>query len=397
MSFARHPVLLLAVLALACGAAVDEAPMRVERGNLIYDGFPQGAPPTTPSLARWQNSRGASFVGWLADGSLLVSMRTANTAQLQRVAKPLALPETITNDVEPVTSAATHPYDAAVLVYRKDHGGDENMQLWLHDPSRGADRLLTDGRSRFGPPVFAHDGRRIAYSGNARDASSNDLYLSDIASDAAPRLLLAGGSAALQVEDWSQDDTRLAVIRYRSITDSQLLLVDVASGEQTPIEPVPPDVKGRHRSDVAGPVSIGEARFARGGRGLYFTSDRGGEFMALYYLDLGTHQLERLTPDTRWDVERFAISPDGRFLAYTLNESGLSRLVLRDLAMHADVLLPPLPAGAVIDELAFDHRSDRLAIALQSAVSPPQVFVLDVTASEPDAPPTVALAPLDAG
>ncbi len=94
--------------------------------------------------------------------------------------------------------------------------------------------LLTDGRSRHGPPVFAHDGRRIAYSGNARDPASNDIFMSDIGSEAAPRLVLAGGSEDLDVKDWSLDDTRLAVIRYRSSTDSELLLVDVATGAQTP-------------------------------------------------------------------------------------------------------------------------------------------------------------------
>jgi dipeptidyl aminopeptidase/acylaminoacyl peptidase len=90
-------------------------------------------------------------------------------------------------------------------------------------------------------------------------------------------------------------------------------------------------------------------------------------------------------------VERFDLSADGRFLAYTLNEAGLSRLVLRDLRLQADVLLPPLPAGAVIDNLAWDHRQSRLAVALQSASAPTAIFVFDITGDDPAAVPNVAL------
>lgn len=365
--------------------------MRFERGNLIYEGMPTEAMSVPESLAAWHNSRGAALLDWLADGSLLVSMRVDDTVQLQRVSEPLAAPVPLTHEVEPVSSATAHPYDASQLVYLQDRGGDENAQLWLQDLADGSRRLLTDGQSRHGTPVFAHDGQRIAYSGNAVDPASNDIFLSDITSQAGPRLVLSGGSADLSVQDWSLDDKQLAVIRYRSITDSELLLVDVASGEQTAIEPAPRKEPARRGSRASGSVSVGEARFARDGRGLYFTSDRGGEFMGLHYLDLHQQQLTTLTPDTRWDVERFDLSPDGRLLAYTLNEAGLSRLVLRDLRLQADVLLPPLPGGAVIDHLVFDHRHNRLAVALQSASSPTQVFVYDFSGDDPAVLPEVTL------
>jgi dipeptidyl aminopeptidase/acylaminoacyl peptidase len=391
MRHTRTSVLLLATLAVACVNASGQAPLRVERGNLLYEGIPAEAVTAPATLSGWLDARGTAFLDWLADGSLLVARRAGEAAQLHRIGKALATPEQLTRDAEPITSATAHPYDANLVVYRKDHGGDENTQLWLRNIADGTDRLLTDGKSRHGLPVFAQDGRRIAYSGNARDPASNDIFMSDIVSGAGPRLVLAGGSEDLDVQDWSLDDTRLAVIRYRSSTDSELLLLDVATGAQTIIEPSQAPVRGRRNGKPAGPVSVGAARFSRDGRGLYFTSDRGGEFMALHYLDLYTRQQSTLTPDTRWDVESFAVSTDGRFLAYALNEAGLSRLVLRDLRIKADVLLPPLPAGAVIDDLSFDRRSNRLAVALQAADIPAEVFVYDVNSSAASTLPQVAL------
>jgi dipeptidyl aminopeptidase/acylaminoacyl peptidase len=375
---------------LATPGSGAEAPARVEKGNLIYDGIPAAAMEPPAELAKWLDSRGATLLDWLADGSLLVSRRAGDIAQLHRVAKPLEMPQPLTHDVEPITSATAHPYDAHVLVYRKDRGGDENMQLWLRRAD-GSDRLLTDGRSRHGPAVFAHDGRRIAFSGNARDASSNDIFVSDIGIEAAPKLLVAGDSADLSVEDWSLDDRKLAVIRYRSSTDSELLLVDAASGEQVLVEPARPARPARRAKSV-GPVSVGQARFAKDGRGLYFTTDRGGEFMSLHYLDLRTSQLTELTPGSRWDVERFDLSADGRFIAYALNEGGASRLVLRDLRMKADVLLPALPPGAVVEGIAFDRRTSRFAIALQTAQSPAVVLVCDIGVQGNAVLPMVSLA-----
>ena len=232
----------------------------------------------------------------------------------------------------------------------KDHGGDENTQLWLRDLADGrraaADRRQVAHRTtRVRARWPAH--RLLRQCASIRPATTSSCPTST----ARPVRAWCWPAAAriCQVEDWSLDDTQLAVIRYRSITDSELLLVDVASGESD-----------RHRARAArkeparqaacrGPVSVGEARFARDGRGLYFTSDRGGEFMALHYLDLHQQQLTTLTPDTRWDVERFELSPDGRFLAYTLNEAG-------PLAPGA---ARPAPAGRRAAATAARRRGDR--------------------------------------
>jgi dipeptidyl aminopeptidase/acylaminoacyl peptidase len=371
MKHTRPLTLLLAAVAapllLAQQAATGPVTTgRVEQGNLIFDGIPAGDPGESAQLARWLESRSAGFVDWLADGSLVIATRFGNTAQLHRVKAPLAQREQLTFEAEPVTSAVAHPYDATQLIYMKDRGGDENMQLWLRDLRDGSDRLLSDGKSLHGAPVFAHDGKRIAYFNNSRDGASYDLYVRDIAVSAAPQLLVQGGSDAVEVQSWSQDDSRIAFIRYTSITNSQLLIADVATGALTRVEPA---------SDAGGTVSVAQAEFARDGRGLYFLSDRGGEFMALHHMDLASREVRTLTPDTLWDVERFALSPDGRLLAYTRNEGGFDRLVLHDIRQQADVLLPPLPAGGVISSMGFDRESQQLAVSVESALAPADVHV----------------------
>jgi dipeptidyl aminopeptidase/acylaminoacyl peptidase len=394
------PVLLCSLLGTVVSAHVPALPPTVS-AELSGDGHPIGALSDNsatgePSLKRWLQSHSASFADWLADGSLLISARFGDMTQLHRVRAPSGMREQLTWSDAPITGAVAHPYDADTLLLTKDNGGARNVQLWLHSLKTGAERLLTDGRSFNGPPVFAHDGKRIAFYGNARDGASYDIYTTDITGNAAPQLAIGGGSDALYPQDWSLDDKRIAIIRQVSITDSQLLVADIATGALTRIEPAV-DYKG-------GPMAVRQARFARDGRGVFFLSDRDGDFTALHYADLYTGEQRVLTPQTRRDVERFDISIDGRYIAYTLNEAGVNRLVLHDLRVKADVLLPGLPTGAVIGAIGFDRGSKQLAVALETSQSPRDVYVYTLGAAKNDnvATPTLArwtqseLGPIDA-
>jgi dipeptidyl aminopeptidase/acylaminoacyl peptidase len=324
-------------------------------------------PIETSSLGKWLESRSASFMDWTADGALLISTRFGAADQLHRVRTALGSREQLTWQDEPIRRAVAHPHDANLLLFLKDRGGDENTQLWLHNLTDHSERLLTDGKSRNGLPHFAHDGKRIAFNTNARDGHSHDIYSLDVTSTAAPQLLITGGSETLRVQDWSLDDKRLAVIRQSSTTDSKLFMADTSTGQLTPFEPAA-DYKGSA-------ITVSQARFSRDGRGIFFISDHGGEFSELHYADLYTGERRKLTPQSRWDVTHFDLSTDGRHVAYTLNEGGVDRLVLYDLKLQADVLLPPLPAGSLIDAIDFDRSSRKLAVTAVSPQSPRDVYV----------------------
>ena len=97
-----------------------------------------------------------------------------------------------------MTTAVASPYDADVLLFRMDRGGNEINQIYLRNLKDGSERLLTDGKSPHGMPVWAHDGKRIAFSGNGRDGASYDIYVADTTTSTAPQLVIAGGSDALQ-------------------------------------------------------------------------------------------------------------------------------------------------------------------------------------------------------
>ena len=83
------------------------------------------------------------------------------------------------------------------------------------------------------------------------------------------------------------------------------------------------------------------------------------------------------TAITGWFVEDFTLAKDGRHLAFVTNEDGISKLHLLSLPGHEEVALPELPIG-VIGNFGFSPDGKRLALTLNSATSPSDVYVVDL-------------------
>jgi dipeptidyl aminopeptidase/acylaminoacyl peptidase len=386
----RFTALALLAPALAFVASFTEAQqppstLRRESGNLVLEGVPQRNATLADNLARYQNGRQAKFLSWMPDGSMLIATRFGDAEQVHRVAAPLGSRDQLTFYPEPIgTARAPRVATSDAFVFLKDRGGDENDQLYLYRDSDKSTRLLTDGKSKNGTPVWSHDGKRLAFYSNARDGVSYDIYVVDVDAKTAPRLAVGGQSDTWFVLDWSADDTKLLLWRYVSINESYLFIADVASGTVSPLEGA--EEAGRDRKSKAGrkgrasasdKVGITAAKFAPDGRGVYLISDEDGEFAKLRYYDPITHDKRTVSPDINWDVDAFDVSPDGRYIAYVLNEDGRSRLTVLDNQMKLELAPPGVPDGRLSD-LEFDKSGKRLAFSAESAQSPRDVFVYDM-------------------
>lgn len=361
---------LLLALTLCCWASIDDAAVAQssirERGNLVLDNIPEVDTPLAARLEDYLNARGASFVDWLPDGSLLISTRFGDTEQLHRVAGPLADREQLTFYRDPITVARS-PQSAVApgFIFFRDQGGNENAQMFWYETATRAVRMLTDGKGLNGGAVWAHDGRRVAFHGTGRDGVSYDLYIAEPANKVgSPRLIFNGFQKSWSVQGWSPDDSKLLIVNRVSANEGHLYVMDVASAQLTPV------------SEGKGPASISQAEFTADGRGVYVITNRDSEFEQLRRIDLVTGQAETLTAHIPWDIERFDRSEDGRWLTWVANVDGMSRLTVTNLATHAEVL-PPLPDGQ-IGRIAFDRTGKKLAMTFESAQSPRDVFVLEV-------------------
>ena len=102
------------------------------------------------------------------------------------------------------------------------------------------------------------------------------------------------------------------------------------------------------------------AKFSRDGTGVYFVSNRDGDYARLRFVNLFTADKTDLSGRGDTDVEQLALSKDGHYLAYVTDEGGADKLNLVDLRAHQDLVAPTLPARGVVDSLSFDPDSRRL-------------------------------------
>src|SRR5215831_1159782 len=174
----------------ATAAPAPVVPQRREHGTLVLENIPPIEPALKARLERYQHSRQATFLDWLADGSLLIATRFGDTEQVHRVAAPLGSREQLTFYDDPVEHARAARAGGG-FVFLKDQGGNENAQLYFQSGKAGV-RQLTHGDFIHGSPVWAHDGRRVAFYGNDRDPLSYDVYVADVTSGAAPQLVVGG-------------------------------------------------------------------------------------------------------------------------------------------------------------------------------------------------------------
>src|SRR6202521_2603438 len=382
----RIYLLLLAATLLTNVPAL--AVSRVERGNLTFDNIPEAPADLAEKLDGYLKARRGAPGGWPPQGQLLIATRFGDVDQLHLIDQAGGARRQLTFLHEPIAEAAFSPDPARnAYVYLKDVGGNENTQLYYQRLGEPAAKLLTDGKSMNGAPRWSNSGREVAFFSTARDGRSYDIDIVDPETGTLPHLALAGDSsgAAWSVLDWSPDDSKLLVLKAVSSDEGYLYVCDLNSGQKREVDP------------AAAKVGIAGAKFTRDGQGVYFISDRDGEFARLRYMNLYTNEKTVISGHIPWDIEELAISRDGHYLAYVSNEAGAGKLNLLDLRTHQDLTPPRLRVPGVIGSLSFDAEGTRLAFGFAAPNQPRDAYVLDIAQNRLQAWTSSEAGPVDLG
>jgi dipeptidyl aminopeptidase/acylaminoacyl peptidase len=105
------------------------------------------------------------------------------------------------------------------------------------------------------------------------------------------------------------------------------------------------------------------------------TADQGSDFQRLGRLDLATGRFTAISQEPKWDVDSFDIADDGSFIAYLVNEAGISRLKLLDPRTGATRTVERLPVG-VAGGLEVAPWGT-IGLTLSSARSPADAYSVD--------------------
>ncbi|HEV8229668.1 MAG TPA: S9 family peptidase [Candidatus Limnocylindria bacterium] len=252
------------------------------------------------------------------------------------------------------------------LLAAADRGGSERHQIYVRhpdgpvapvsvDPAGKVQRLLSWNAA-------SPDGRRVAFSSNARAATDMDIVVADLASG--EERALVTGAAWHVAGGWSPDGARLLVMRVLDNTTQDLLVVDARTGDAR-------EVTQRREDTQHVP-----AGWLADGRALEIT-DLASEHLWLAALDPASGDREPVDRPG-WDVELAASSADGRVQIWSVNEDGYSRLRWRrDRGSVREREL-----RGVCEDLVLSADGSRAAFARISATAPWEVWTLDIATGD---------------
>ncbi len=361
----RYAVLMAAMVApapsLFCRADEPADPRRPSA--ITTDQVPVVPEGLFEDLRQYQSVRSAVFQGWSPDGKgVLIGTRFGNSPQLHQVYEPGGRRDQVTFYEEPVSGRFLPDTRDGSLLFSMSTGGDENYQIYFLDRSIGRKTLLTDGKSRNELGPVRDDGQKMIVHSNRRNGRDTDIYLADTRKADSQALLLETNGEFWIALDWSQDGSKLALLKYVSINESYPAILDIASRE---LKKLPGAGEGKS--------AFGTIAFAPDGKSVYVTTDARGEFLELAKLDLASQKYEWLTPDTRWDVSDVEVCPKTGMVAYALNEHGASQLMLWEDGKSQPI---DLPLGVVAD-LKFNETGNQLGFTLARPDAPADVYSIE--------------------
>jgi len=218
------------------------------------------------------------------------------------------------------------------IAYETDRGGDERPGFYLIRPDGLIEReLLAPSREfrLFGG--FSPDGSKIAYS-TTSGGDSFDIHILDVERGRDQRIF--EGRMGLQVASWRPDGQALLITEIRGEDAFDVYLLNIGTGELKAV------------FNPSERAYYGSFAWMPDGSGFFLVSDQDREFRGLAYYDVAKGIL-RYVEDLENDVEQVSMDRTGRYLLWTVNESGYSILHGKDLSTDSPLNVPPLPDGII--------------------------------------------------
>lgn len=259
------------------------------------------------------------------------------------------------------------------ILYATDVGGNECEQIYLLRKDKDEPINLTnEPEARHFLGGLTGDGKTLAYACNARAKQTFDIWKKDVESGAATLVRKYDDHYNWPADDALSPDGRYILYnKLRGESDNPLWMTDLTDGVSVRI---PADEKTSAETNPA---------WRHDCKGFYLLSDRGGDFMNVFYYDIDAGSMTQAF-QYGWDVERLALSFDDRYLALTVNEGGYTKLHIRDLKTLAEVntILPPKGVLSDYQQISWSPSGHKLLFTLSSGKRPEGIWLLDLDAEQ---------------
>lgn len=337
--------------------------------NLVVEGIPPIPIALADKIDRYGEFRIAGVGSWHpTKREMLMTTRFCETTQVHYLKQPGGARKQLTFFRDGVRTAVFEPTKGDYFIFHKDKHGNEFYQIYRYDLATNEMTMLTDGKSRNTGGKFSNAGNLIVYGSTRRNGSDFDLYTVDPKNAQSTRMIAQLTGGGWYASDWAPDDKTILVEEEVSVAQAYLWLLNVSTGEKRLLTPD----RTKEQASYHG------GQFSADGKTVYTTTDRDGEFNRLTAIDVETGKHSYLTSHINWDVDDYELSYDGKHLAFTTNEDGMSVLHIMDTATGKDRVVQGIPIGG-IGGLQWHKNNTELVYDFDTTKSPSNIFTYNVT------------------
>lgn len=328
-----------------------------------------GIPPIPKSLAgdvsRYTHIYGLPLAGWAPEKRELWVKGIFQVTHISSISSPGEKPKTINHIFgRGIYDIYIQP-QGHYLIYNQDKDGAEKFQMHLYHFQTGKTTLLSDNNARDTEFVWSNNGEQVAYSSTA-GGKGVSLYLITPLKPESKRLLVRSDDNYLKAYAWSPDDKLVAYCEFMSMDAARLWVINVETGVKTLLSD-----QSSNEDYYSFP------RFSKDGNGLFVKTNYRSDVNRIAYVNLATRRYEFLKTAEKWDVEEFQVSPDGKSMAFSVNEDGMSRLYLYDIATKRKKTVSGLPFG-IVSGLTWNKTSTDCAFNFKSSKAPNDIYSVAV-------------------
>jgi dipeptidyl aminopeptidase/acylaminoacyl peptidase len=305
---------------------------------------------------------GSGRYAFSPDGrSILISSDQSGVFNAYRLPVAGGAPVAVTTSRDNATFAISYfPNDERVLV-TSDRGGNELNHVYvrlgdgrLHDLTPG-DRL----KAQF--IGWSGDGRTFFIATNERNPQMFDVYAYDSTSYERRMVFQNEGYQPASV---SPDGRWVALVKAHSSANNDIYLAELGTNAA-------PRLITQHQ----GNISHGPYTFTPDSRSLVYGTDEHGEWTQAWTYDVASGRRERLIA-ADWDVMNVSFSPSGRYRIHALNADASTEVTILGPGGRR-VRLRGIPAGD-LGGIRFNRDESQIAFTVASDTSPSDIFVADV-------------------
>jgi dipeptidyl aminopeptidase/acylaminoacyl peptidase len=251
------------------------------------------------------------------------------------------------------------------IIFQSDFNGDENLQLFLVSDKGGEVKYLTPHHkgSQVQFCCWNKKGNKILYCSNKRKKGFFDSYIYDLDTGKEECVNESNDIYPDIASAWSKNERYILFIKFYNNSNQDIFIYDRENGTRINI------------SEHKGSMKNFGADFNKKADTVYFLSDYEREFTGLAYYKVKSGEIGWSILED-WDITSYSISKSEKYLLYSINENGNTKLKLKNLKSSKTRTLK-LPKGNC---LWFDFTPDerKIIFVYDSPQNPNDIYVYDI-------------------